>query len=59
VGKPVLTSRQHPLTADKPWGDAHGFRFGTLGLPGTNEVVGIPLHGHRYEITAGTTSVTL
>ena len=47
------------LIADEPWGAVGGFRFGTFGLPGTNEVSGIPLHGHRYDVTAGTTTTLL
>lgn len=47
------------LIADEPWGEPNGFRFGTLGLPGTNEVDDVPLHGHRYDVTAGTNTTLL
>jgi hypothetical protein len=49
----------HELIADEPWGNPAGFRFGTLGLPGTNEVDGVPLHGHRYDVTAGPTATVV
>ena len=47
------------LIGDEPWGDPAGFRFGTVGLPGTNSVTGVPLHGHTYAVTAGTNTTIL
>ncbi len=41
------------LIADEPWGDPDGLRFGTLGLPGTNTVDEVPMHAHRYAVSAG------
>ncbi|MEU0155438.1 hypothetical protein [Micromonospora fulviviridis] len=34
-------------------------RFGTLGLPGTNTVNELPLHGHRYKVVAGPRSTVV
>ncbi|SCL28502.1 alpha-L-rhamnosidase [Micromonospora pallida] len=47
------------LIADEPWGDPRGMRFGTLGLPGTNSVNEVPLHGHRYKVVAGPKSTVV
>ncbi|WP_406104288.1 amylo-alpha-1,6-glucosidase [Micromonospora globbae] len=47
------------LIADEPWGDPRGVRFGTLGLPGTNSVDEVPLHGHRYTVVAGPRSTVV
>ena len=47
------------LIADEPWGDPQGLRFGTLGLPGTNAVDEVPMHGHRYAVSAGTKKTQL
>lgn len=49
----------HELIADEPWGDPDGLRFGTLGLPGTNTVNEVPMHGHSYAVMAGEHSTTL
>ncbi|MEV0893929.1 trehalase family glycosidase [Promicromonospora sp. NPDC050262] len=54
---PLMSTQE--LIADEPWGDADGFRFGTLGLPGTNTVSEVPLKGHAWSVTAGPRTTTL
>lgn len=54
---PLMSTQE--LIAEEPWGDAAGFRFGTLGLPGTNTVSEVPLKGHAWSVTAGPRSTTL
>ncbi len=54
---PLMSTSE--LIGDEPWGDAHGFRFGSAGLHGTNTVSDVPLKGHLWSVTAGPKKTTL